>query len=317
MKIELPLENEKKKIISMIKNFLFSLFRLIVIAGISYVILSPIIGILASSFFSDADAYNPMVYLIPQEPTMERYRLAMLRLDYWKTAGKSLLYSLSLMVVQVMICSMVGYGFARYSFPLKKVLFACVVIMIVIPMHTIMLPIYVTFAKFDPLGLCTLFTGSTKNLLSTPVPMYLMTALGCGLRSGLYIYIFHQFFRGLPKEIEEAAFVDGASTWYTYFRIMLVNAVPSVITVAIFSMVWQYNDTFYSKLFLINQDIVISKRITSLQQTISNLDKVLDPAISQLYVYAGILLVILPILIIYIALQRYFIEGVERSGIVG
>lgn len=317
MKIELPLENEKKKIISMIKNFLFSLFRLIVIAGISYVILSPIIGILASSFFSDADAYNPMVYLIPQEPTMERYRLAMLRLDYWKTAGKSLLYSLSLMVVQVMVCSMVGYGFARYSFPLKKVLFACVVIMIVIPTHTIMLPIYVTFAKFDPLGLCTLFTGSTKNLLSTPAPMYLMTALGCGLRSGLYIYIFHQFFRGLPKEIEEAAFVDGASTWYTYFRIMLVNAVPSVITVAIFSMVWQYNDTFYSKLFLINQDIVISKRITSLQQTISNLDKVLDPAISQLYVYAGILLVILPILIIYVALQRYFIEGVERSGIVG
>ena len=144
-----------------------------------------------------------------------------------------------------------------------------------------------------------------------------MTAFGCGLRSGLYIYIFNQFFRGLPKEIEEAAFVDGASTWYTYFRIMLVNAVPSVITVAIFSMVWQYNDTFYSKLFLIDSNIVISKKITSLQQTISNLDKVLDPTISQLYAYAGIILVILPILIIYIALQKYFIEGVERSGIVG
>ena len=147
--------------------------------------------------------------------------------------------------------------------------------------------------------------------------MYIMTALGCGLRSGLYIYIFNQFFRGLPKEIEEAAFVDGASTWYTYFRIMLVNAIPSVITVAIFSMVWQYNDTFYSKLFLISPDIVISKKITSLQQTISNLDKVLDPTISQLYAYAGIILVILPILIVYIALQKYFIEGVERSGIVG
>ena len=133
----------------------------------------------------------------------------------------------------------------------------------------------------------------------------------------MYIYIFNQFFRGLPKEIEEAAFVDGAGTWYTYFRIMLVNAVPSVITVAIFSMVWQYNDTFYAKLFLIDPDIVISKKITSLQSTISNLDKVLDPTISQLYVYAGILLVILPIVIIYVALQKYFIEGVERSGIVG
>lgn len=311
------LENEKKKIISMIKNFLFSLFRLIVIVGICYVILGPIIGIISSAFFSDADAYNPMVYLIPQEPTLERFKLAILRLDYWKTVGNSILYSLSLMAIQVLVCSMVGYGFARYNFPLKKLLFGCVVVMIVIPTHTIMLPIYVTFAKFDPLGLVTLFTGSTKNLLSSPVPMYIMTALGCGLRSGLYIYIFNQFFRGLPKEIEEAAFVDGAGTWYTYFRIMLVNAVPSVITVAIFSMVWQYNDTFYSKLFLIDPNIVISKKITTLQSTISNLDKVLDPAISQLYVYAGILLVILPIVIIYVALQKYFIEGVERSGIVG
>lgn len=311
------LENEKKKIMSMIKNFLFSLFRLIVIVGICYVILGPIIGIISSAFFSDADAYNPMVYLIPQEPTLERFKLAILRLDYWKTAGNSILYSLSLMAIQVLVCSMVGYGFARYNFPLKKLLFGCVVVMIVIPTHTIMLPIYVTFAKFDPLGLVTLFTGSTKNLLSSPVPMYIMTALGCGLRSGLYIYIFNQFFRGLPKEIEEAAFVDGAGTWYTYFRIMLVNAVPSVITVAIFSMVWQYNDTFYSKLFLIDPNIVISKKITTLQSTISNLDKVLDPAISQLYVYAGILLVILPIVIIYVALQKYFIEGVERSGIVG
>lgn len=317
MKKELILENDRKKMISAVKNFLLSLFRFIVIVGISYVILSPIIGIVSSSFFSNADVYNPMVYLIPQAPTLERYTRAIMRLDYWRTVGKTLLYSLSLMAVQVIICSMVGYGFARYNFPLKKLLFGCVVVMIVIPAHTIMLPIYVTFAKFDPLGLCTMFTGSAKNLLSSPAPMYIMTALGCGLRSGLYIYIFNQFFRGLPKEIEEAAFVDGAGTWYTYFRIMLVNAIPSVITVAIFSMVWQYNDTFYSKLFLINQEIVISKRITSLQATISNLDKVLDPTISQLYVYAGIVLVILPILIVYVALQKYFIEGVERSGIVG
>ncbi|MCM1182887.1 MAG: carbohydrate ABC transporter permease [Roseburia sp.] len=317
MKKVLLAENDRKKVMSTGKNFLFSLFRFIVIIGISYVILSPIIGIVSSSFFSNADVYNPMVYLLPQAPTMERYRLAMVRLDYWRTLGRTLLYSLSLMAIQVVICSMVGYGFARYSFPLKKLLFGCVVVMIVIPTHTIMLPIYVTFAKFDPLGLCSLFTGSAKNLLSSPVPMYIMTALGCGLRSGLYIYIFNQFFRGLPKEIEEAAFVDGAGTWYTYFRIMLVNAIPSVITVAIFSMVWQYNDTFYSKLFLIDQKIVISKRIASLQATISNLDKVLDPTISQLYVYAGIVLVILPILIVYVALQKYFIEGVERSGIVG
>ena len=309
--------NHKKGAFAYLKKLLFSIFRAIVLIGICYVILGPIIGIISSSFFSDADNYNPMVYLIPIEPTLERYSLAIERMSYFSVTIKSIVYSLTLMGLQIVVCSMVGYGFARFSFPFKNLLFACVVIMIVIPTHTIMLPLYVTFAKFDPLGLVTLFTGSYKNILSTPAPMYIMTALGCGLRSGLYIYIFNQFFRGLPKEIEEAAFVDGAGTWYTYFRIMLVNAIPSVITVAIFSMVWQYNDTFYAKLFLISPDVVISKKISTLQATIANVDKILDTNIQQLYLDAGIVLVMLPVIIIYVALQKYFIEGVERSGIVG
>ncbi|MGN0141998.1 MAG: carbohydrate ABC transporter permease [Roseburia sp.] len=299
------------------KAFIMGLFRLVLIIGICYVILGPVIGIISSSFFSDADNYNPMVYLIPQEPTLERYRIAIQYLNYGKTVTASLLYSLTLMLIQVLICSMVGYGFARYEFPFKKLLFACVVVMIVIPTHTIMLPLYMTFAKFDIFGIIKLITGSEVNLLSTPVPMYIMTLFGCGLRSGLYIYIFNQFFRGLPKEIEEAAFVDGAGTWYTYFRIMLVNALPSVVTVAIFSMVWQYNDTFYANLFLISDNIVISKKISTIEASISNIEKILDPNILELFLDAGIVLVMIPIIIIYVALQKQFIEGVERSGIVG
>lgn len=309
--------NDRKRWVSNCKKFILGLFKLVIIIGICYVILGPVIGIVSSSFFSNADNYNTMVYIIPQEPTLERYELALKYLVYGKTVTSSLLYSLSLMMIQVFICSMVGYGFARYQFPFKNLLFACVVIMIVIPTHTIMLPLYMTFAKFDVFGIIKLFKGAPINLLSTPVPMYLMTLFGCGLRSGLYIYIFNQFFRGLPKEIEEAAFVDGAGTWYTYFRIMLVNAIPSVITVAIFSMVWQYNDTFYARLFLISDDIVISKKISTIQATIANVEKVMDPSIQELYLDAGVVLVMIPVIIIYVALQKYFIEGVERSGIVG
>jgi multiple sugar transport system permease protein len=309
--------NDRQRWIGNGKGFILGLLRLVLIVGICYVILGPIIGIVSSSFFSNADNYNPMVYLIPQEPTLERYTMAIKYLNYSRTMVASLLYSLTLMLIQVLICSMVGYGFARYDFPFKSILFACVVIMIVIPTHTIMLPLYMTFANFDPLGLCTLFHGSAINLLSTPVPMYIMTFLGCGLRSGLYIYIFNQFFRGLPKEIEEAAYVDGAGIWYTYFRIMLINAMPSVITVAIFSMVWQYNDTFYANLFLVSDSIVISKKISTIEASISNVEKILDPSILELYLDAGIVLIMIPIVIIYIALQKQFIEGVERSGIVG
>lgn len=309
--------NYRKGMTSDFKKLLIRIFSFIVILGICYVILAPVIGMIVNSFMSDSDKYNPMVYMIPQNPTLEKYKLAWERMDYLPTMGRDLLYSGSLMLIQVFVCSMVGYGFARFNFPLKKLLFACVVVMIVIPDHTIMLPIYMTFKSFDPLGLATLITGKPLVLMSSPIPMYIMTVFGCGVRSGLYIYIFNQFFRGLPKEIEEAALVDGAGTWYTYFRIMLVNAIPAVVTVAVFSMVWQYNDTFYAKLFLISEDIVISKKISTLQATIANVDRILDTSIQELYLDAGIVLVMLPIVIIYIALQKYFIEGVERSGIVG
>ena len=294
-----------------------SLFRLVIIVGISYVILAPVIGLVTSSFFSNADAYSPVVFTIPMAPTLERYQRAMVHLQYLPTLGRTMLFSTTLTLVQLLVCSMAGYGFARFKFPLKKVLFACVVIMIVIPAYTIMLPLYVTFRNFDPLGIVSLFTGAPVNLMGTTWPVYIMTALGCGLRSGLFIYIFTQFFRGLPREIEEAAFVDGAGTWYTYFRIMLVNAMPAVITVSVFSLVWQYNDTFFGRLFLIPSDVLLSKRIASLQVNIKTLDRIMDPSIQQLYVSAGIVLLMLPMVILYLLLQKKFVQSVERSGIVG
>ena len=309
--------DQRKSFFGSIKNIAINVLKIAILVGVGYVILSPVIGMVVNSFSSNKDAYDPMVFVLPKEPTLERYSLAALRMDYLPTMARDLLYTLTVTVLQVLICSMVGYGFARFNFPFKKLLFACVVVMIVIPTHTIMLPLYMTFKQFDPFGIVSAITGGPINLMGTTIPMYIMTILGCGVRSGLYIYIFNQFFRGLPKEIEEAAFVDGAGVWYTYFRIMLMNAMPSVITVTVFSIVWQFNDTFYAKLFLISEDVVISNKIASLQGIIANQDKILDIPIQELYLDAGIILVILPIIIIYLVLQRYFIEGVERSGIVG
>ncbi len=191
------------------------------------------------------------------------------------------------------------------------------VITIILPTHTIMLPLYRHFRSWDVLGLISLFRGEPLNLLQSQTPMYILSLFASGLRSGLYIYIFRQFFRGLPKEIEEAALIDGAGTFYTYFRIMLVNAMPAVLTVGIFSMVWQYNDMFYVQLFTMPMDKNLTFRLSTIQSTISFVDRVKDPLISQLYVYAGVVLALLPILIFYLFLQRYFMEGLERSGIVG
>ena len=301
-----------------LKSWVFALFRTALVLGISYVILSPLLGMFASSFFSNEDSYNPIVYMIPQNPTLERYTLTILRMDYWNVLWNMMLYVLGLTAIQLLICSMAGYGFARFNFPLKKVFFACVIITIVLPLHTIMYPLYTTFQSFNPLGIMGLFNeGNSVNLLGSPWPVIIMTLFGVGLRSGLYIFIFNQFFRGLPKEIEEAAFIDGAGSIRTYLTVMLPNATPAVVTVTIFSVVWQYNDNFFGRLFNVSDGILLSRRIGSLQATISNLDQIRDPAITTLYVYAGVILMILPLLLIYVFMQKHLIEGIERSGIVG
>ena len=296
-------EDRKGAVVKKSKNLLLTILQIILIVGIAYVILSPVIGIVSQSFFSDADSANPMVFTIPMSPTMERYTGAWQELDYVPTLVSTLVYTIVNTLMQVFICSMVGYGFARFDFPGKKILFACVVVMIVVPSHTIMLPQYMTFRSME--------------LMRSTTPMFILSIFGVGLRSGLFIYIFNQFFRGLPKEIEEAAFVDGANTAYTYFFIMLINAMPAVITVTVFSLVWQYNDMFYAKLFQIPNEALLARQLSTLQSNIGANLQIMNVRIQKLYVNAGVVLVMLPILLIYLVLQKRFVEGVERSGIVG
>jgi multiple sugar transport system permease protein len=302
--------DQKSRAVNGVKNTLLGLFRFVIIVGISYVILAPVIGIIAHSFFSRQDSINPMVFTVPINPTLERYTMAVKYLDYLPILGRTLLYVFGVTLIQLLICSMVGYGFARYQFPLKKLLFGCVVVMIVVPLNTIQFPLYMTFRYFG-------IGSNTVNLLKTPWPTVILSVFGCGLRSGLYIYIFNQFFRGLPKEIEEAALVDGAGSWYTYFHIMLPNAAPALITVAVFSIVWQYNDSFFANTFNISDSIILTRKLDSLINVIANAEKILTISEQQLYFDAGVVLVLLPVVIIYLVLQRRFIEGVERSGIVG
>lgn len=297
--------------------FLIGLLKAVILIGISYIILGPVISMISSSFFTTNDLYNPVVVLFPVEGTLGNYIETFRTMVYPRTLMTTVLYVASLTFIQVIVCSMAGYGFARFDFPCKKLLFGCVILTIVLPTDALMLPWYTEFRNFDIFGILHLTTGKGINLLGTPVPMYIMSVFACGLRSGLYIYIFNQFFRGLPKEIEEAAFMDGAGSFYTYFRIMLMNAMPSVLTVSIFSMVWQYNDTFYSQLFSISNKLLLSRRIGTLQATIAQAYEIKDSGVTQLYLYAGIMMMVIPVVLVYCLMQKRFVEGVERSGIVG
>lgn len=294
------------------------LVRFCIITGISFIVLMPVVSILVKTFMSIEDYYNPMVYMIPEHFTLFNIKTAAENMQYVKSLLVTCALSGGCMLLQAFICASVGYGFARYSFPGKQILFALVVLTIVVPVQTMMVPMYIQFRYFDLFGVIGGLTGKENgiNLLNTPWPVLLMSATGMGLRSGLYIYIYRQFFKGLPKEIEEAAFIDGAGPFRTFFRVMLPNAVSSIIIVMLFSFVWQYNDTYFSGLYMSEMGL-LSQKLNSLGSVLTQVLLIRDTNQVTLIINAGVSLIILPLLLVYLFMQRYFMEGIERSGIVG
>jgi len=287
-----------------------SLGRGIILAGIMFVILSPIFSIISDAVMNEIDVFNPLVFMIPENFTLENFRLAFRHLNYVSTLTTTLTLSLSAMVLQVLLCSLTGYGFARFDFPGKNILFGVVILSIVVPVQSYMVSLFTQFRFFGIFGWET-------NLLNTFFPVLIMSALGVGLRSGLFIYIFRQFFKGLPKDLEEAALIDGAGWLRTYVGIMLPNAASAIITVSVFSFVWQYNDTFYAAMFM-QQLSLLPVRLTALPGFLSHAGvHIGNSALIGLVVSAAILLAIAPVVTLYFGIQRFFMEGVERSGIVG
>ncbi|MCL1862826.1 MAG: carbohydrate ABC transporter permease [Defluviitaleaceae bacterium] len=299
--------NTVQKWVGKTKDFILGICMAIIIVGVCYIILSPIFGIVSRAVMTPEDVINPLIFLIPQNFTLANINYAIIYMTYWRSLAETLLFAGAFSLLHVVICSMVGYGFARFKFPGSNAIFAIVIVTIVVPVHSYMVPLFLNFQ---------FFLGTTINLLDTWWALGLLTATGVGLRSGLYIYIFRQFFRGLPKEIEEAAFIDGAGAFYTYVKVMIPNAVPAIVTVLLFAFVWHYNDTFYTSLLMPNNRL-LSNRLMGLGNNFSAGEFVFSPLLIQMVVFAGVLLAIIPILSIYLFLQRYFVEGLERSGIVG
>lgn len=317
-----------KKMQQNVFDKLYVLFRTLLVIGISFIIIYPIIQKIAVAFKDKSDIYNPTIYMIPVNFTWENVQLAIGILDYFPMLGKTLLFVMVVTVLTAASCALAGYGFARFDFPGNGLFFGLVVVTILIPTTTLMLPYYIHFKNFDVFGLIQLFTGkSGVNLLNTYWPSIITSATAIGLKAGLFIYIFRQFFKGLPKEIEEASLIDGAGGIATFFRIMLPNAIPPIITVVLFCFVWQYNDTFYTTLFMSGMDLMSLKVATLPTQADQYIPVLMgyshssgfkaDPNHVAMVVDTGILLAIIPLLALYLVVQRYFVESIERSGIVG
>lgn len=300
--------------------FLWSAFRLILLIGVSYVILYPILAKLALAFMDRVDLNDVTVKWLPRHFTFSNITTVVKIVDYIPALFRTIGICLLISVISVFICAISAYAFARFKFKGRSLLFGLVIATLVVPPQTYIVPLYQQLQSFDIFGIIGMFNdGKGINFLHGVTPFTVLGITGMGMRSGLYIFIMRQTFRALPKEIEEAAKVDGAKTWRTFWQVMLPNAIPTIVVCFILAFVWQWNDTFYTNL-LTPQLGTLAQIFARLSVTVSNYLgswNLVSDSYTRLLCSVGSLLSIAPIMIFFTFCQKAFVQGTERSGLVG
>ena len=258
--------------------------------------------------------------MLPRHLTLDNFTLTSELMNYPTALINTTWMSLLVSVIQVVACTLVGYGFARFEFPLKRFWFACVVLVIVIPPQTISTSLYLNFQFFDIFGIFKALTGSTLNLRKSMTPYLLMSATCMGLKDGLYIYMIRQFFKGVPKSLEEAAYVDGSGALKTFVHVMLPSATTIMTTCFLFSFVWQWTDKFYTRNFLSGYTLLsseVSYLAERFRRYFANLyqnNATASVGAVQQIIGTGVLMVIVPLIILYIFAQKRFVESITTTG---
>ena len=309
-------------------TFVLNVVSFLLIAGLCFIILYPFIRLVPSVLSNIEDLGNPNVIWIPEEFSTVSFKASarMIMSEGFMTMVKSVGIALALMAIEVFIAAMTGYTMARVKYRFSGLIFALVALVFLVPRQSLLLAQYIYFNHFDAMGILKIF-GKEFNLIGQPATLYLMAALGFGVNQSLFILIFSQFFKNIPKELEEAALIDGCGFYRTYFRIMIPNAVPAIVTVAILAFVWNYGDTYYTRYFDPNGPYMASKLAltfidankTTLLERVRvwyNVPMTTDMTFDAMK-QAGILIFLAPLLVLYLFAQRWLVENLENSGLVG
>ena len=303
-----------------IKRKFISVARALLLFGLCFMIIQPILIRFSTGFMEEQDLYDSTIVLVPRHLTLENYQHVFNMTDFPNSMLNTLWVSLLVSVLQVVSCTLVAYGFARYEFPLKKFWFACVVMLIIVPPTTIQTSLYMSFANFDILGIFKAINGKPINLRTSLIPYAMMSLTCMGLKNGLYIYMLRQYFKNVPDSLEEAAFVDGCSTLRTFTQIMLPDAMPTIASCFLFSFVWQWTDLFYSRNFLSSYKIY-SVELSSIVSRMSRYFSadatkavIVPNGRQQQLIAIGVLICCIPLIILYCFTQKTFVQSLAMTG---
>ncbi|MBB3108796.1 multiple sugar transport system permease protein [Paenibacillus phyllosphaerae] len=298
------------------RSIIGSAIYYLVLLSLSFVFMYPLLYMISKSLMRPQDVADATIRWVPKMFSLQNYKEAMVALDFWHGLLNSVIISFGSAILQVLSCSLIGYGFARYRFPGQGIFLALVVFTFLIPPQTIVVPLFIFFLDL--------------GWVNTHLPFVVPALMGHGLKGALFVLIFIQFYRRLPNVLEEAARIDGAGAMRTYWGIMFPMAKPAMLVVFLFSVVWHWNDLFEPNMYLLvpeyfnlaqSMAFFNGNANLNVQQAAASVSVASDalgmaPTL-QNQIMAGVMLTIAPILLMYLFTQRYFVESVERTGIAG
>lgn len=301
--------------------FIAFLVRAAVIIPVMYVILYPLFTMVSTSLQSQYQALDPSVVWIPKLITDENYKKAMLALDFSHSFLRSIEVNVLSAIIEVATCAVTAYGFARFKFKFRGLLMGLLILSIIVPQEMIAVPTYLQLRYADILGILGFLgkligTELRPSLINTPWSFWIPSILSVGLRSGLFIFIYMQFYKGLPKELEEAAYIDGAGPFKTFLKIIVPSSGTAIVTVTIFSVIWHWNEYYLSSIYF-SSNFPLAVKLATIEETMNVMALVNSVTNRNGIIMAASLMFILPMLVMYMIVQRKFVKSVDSVGIVG
>lgn len=300
-----------------INKILTNFARYAFLLSISYIVIFQLVYMISFAFRPESQMSDPSVVWVPKSFTMLHFENAIEAMDYFKSFWNTFSIQIISGILEIASCAIAAYGFARFKFKGQNLLFLMVIITIFVPSQMISVPMYLNYSHFDVLGILkgigNIFGSEIRpNLLDEGYVFWMPSIFGVGLRSGLFIFIYRQFFKGLPKELEEAAYIDGASAFKTFTSVIIPSSGVAIVTVAIFSLIWHWNEYYLSVLYF-TENYPLSVRLSQITASLNAMSEADNRGVRM----AGCLLLATPMLIVYAILQRKFIASIDRVGIVG
>lgn len=276
----------------MLSNIIYNLFVLVI--GIAMVY--PLLWMIMSSFKETNTIFTTAGSLIPEKFTLDNYRNGLkgfAKIPFWIFFRNSFFIASTATMGTVLMSSLVAYGFARFQFKGKRILFAAMLLSMMLPAQVLMIPQYLWYQKLG-------WVGSYKPLI---IPYFFAI-------QGFFVYLMSNFISGIPTELDEAAKIDGCSYFGMYIHIIFPLIKPALVTACIFSFIWRWDD-FLSALLYVNKT---ARYPASLALKLFS-----DPGAASDYgaMFAMATLSILPVLVIFLLFQKHLVEGISTSGLKG